>query len=152
MTDISTDILVDAQFSPEQEALIVAALAELGISARVRVLPPRRSAHELQWLVLMALPLEAFLTSVGTRFGEDASRGFQNAVRKVLRREHATAIERPLVLQDATSGLRIVLDRDLPAEGYEQLLTLDLSQFHIGPVHYDRSERRWRSELDEADR
>ncbi len=55
-----------------------------------------------------------------------------------------------MVLQDVTSGLQIVLDQDLPAEGYQQLLTLDLSRFRLGPVHYDRIQQRWRSELDEA--
>jgi hypothetical protein len=43
-----------------------------------------------------------------------------------------------------------VLDHDLPAEGYRQLLALDLSQYRLGPLHYDRTQRRWRSELDEA--
>jgi hypothetical protein len=67
-----------------------------------------------------------------------------------MRRAPAPARARPLVLRDAASGLRVVLDRDLPAEGYQQLLVLDLSQFQAGPVHYDRAADRWRSEIDES--
>jgi hypothetical protein len=149
---LSADIFVDAQLTPEVENLAVGALAALGVSARVRVLPPRRGAGDLQWLILAALPLQAFLTSIGGKVADDAYQGFQNAVRKLLRREPADQLPtpRPMVLQDSASGLRIVLDHDLPAEGYQQLITLDLSCYRLGPVHYDRSQRRWRSELDEA--
>ncbi len=55
-----------------------------------------------------------------------------------------------MVLQDTATGLQIVLDQALPDEGYQQLLNLDMSQFRLGPVHYDQVQRRWRSELDEA--
>jgi hypothetical protein len=48
------------------------------------------------------------------------------------------------------SGLQIVLDHDLPAAGYQELLSLDLSRFRLGPLLYDRAQQRWRSELDEA--
>ena len=54
------------------------------------------------------------------------------------------------MLQDTTTGLQIILDHDLPADGYRQLLTLDLSPFRLGPLHYDHVQHRWRSELDEA--
>jgi hypothetical protein len=152
MADLMADILVDGPLSAEREALIGQALATLGASGQVRVLPPRRGATELQWLILVTLPLQAFLGSVGGKFGEDAYRGFQNIIRKLLRTDHAAPAgpSRPIVLKDAASGLQIVLDTDLPAEGYQQLLTLNLSQFRSGPVHYDRAGRRWRSEIDEA--
>jgi hypothetical protein len=57
--------------------------------------------------------------------------------------------EQVLVLQDAATQLRVVLEADLPAEAYQALVALDLSAFGQGPVHYDRHQRRWRSELDE---
>jgi hypothetical protein len=38
----------------------------------------------------------------------------------------------------------------LPDVAYQQLVGLDLARFHLGPLHYDRQQRRWRSELDEA--
>ncbi|MEU7811078.1 hypothetical protein [Pseudonocardia sp. NPDC049154] len=54
------------------------------------------------------------------------------------------------MLQDATTGARIVLEPDLPAHAYEQLLAYDLSSVRRGPLHYDRYSSWWRSELDEA--
>ncbi len=155
MTDsvpFQADIFVDAQLPPDREDLLADALTALGVSPRVRVLPARRGTSELQWLILAALPLQAFLTSIGGKIADDAYTRFQNAVRKLLHRELADppSAARPMVLQDVTSGLQIVLDQDLPAEGYQQLLTLDLSRFRLGPVHYDRIQQRWRSELDEA--
>lgn len=53
------------------------------------------------------------------------------------------------MLQDAVTGLRVVLEPDLPAESYRQLLSLDLTKFTHGPLHYDPARARWRSELDE---
>jgi hypothetical protein len=149
---LPADIFIDGQLSAEREDLIVGALTALGVSVRVRILPPRRSASDLQWLVLAALPLQAFLTSIGGKIADDAYKGFQNAVRKLLHREHTAerSAARPMVLQDTASGLQIVLDHDLPADGYQELLSLDLSRFRLGPLHYDRAQQRWRSELDEA--
>ncbi len=149
---MSADIIVDSQLSPELQVVLTDTLASLGAAARIRVLPVHRGASDLPWLILATLPLQAFLSAIGSKFADDAYKGFQNAVRRLLRPEHPVkpSVSRPLVLQDGVSGLRIVLDHDLPPEGYEQLLTLDLSRFRIGPVHYDRAGQRWRSELDEA--
>jgi hypothetical protein len=149
---VPADIFVDGQLSPEQEDLIASTMTALGASVRVRILPRRRSASELQWLVLAALPLQAFLTSIGSKIADSAYKDFQDAARRLLRREHPAGrpAARPMVLQDTTSGLQVVLDYDLPAEGYQQLLSLDLSLFRFGPLHYDRAQQRWRSELDEA--
>ena len=56
----------------------------------------------------------------------------------------------PLVLQDTSSGPQVVLEADLPDAAYQRLVGLDLSRFRLGPLHYDRRRRHWRSELDEA--
>jgi len=42
-----------------------------------------------------------------------------------------------------------VLEADLPPDAYAALLSLDLSNFYKGPLHYDRHRGAWRSELDE---
>ena len=148
---LRADLFVDPQLAQELQDLAIGSMAALGVSARVRIVPPRRGGSELQWLVLAALPLQAFLTSIGGKIADDAYTGFQSAVNKLLRRESPQLPHpRPMVLQDTVSGLRIVLDHDLPPEGYQQLLTLDLSRYRLGPVHYDRVHQRWRSELDET--
>jgi hypothetical protein len=149
---LAADVIIDGQLSPDEEELIIAALAALRVSAQVRIRPRLRGASDLQWLVLAALPLQAFLTSIGGKVADDAYTAFQNAVRKILRREPDAEkpAPRPIVLQDATTGLQVILDHDLPPEGYQQLLSLDLSKFRVGPVQFDRLQQRWRSELDEA--
>jgi hypothetical protein len=43
----------------------------------------------------------------------------------------------------------MVLEVDLPTDGYRQLVELDLSAIRQGPLHYDHQRSRWRSELDE---
>jgi hypothetical protein len=146
------DIFLDEQTSPEEQDIIAGALAGLGVSARVRIVPRRRSASDLQWLVLAALPLQAFLSGIGTDIANNSYEHFQHAVRTLVRRERSgqPPATRPIVLQDTTTQLQIILDHDLPPDGYRQLLTLDLSPFRLGPLHYDRTQHRWRSELDEA--
>jgi hypothetical protein len=76
----------------------------------------------------------------------------------VLHRKHAEADastrddpkpKQILMLQDTDTGLRVVLEPDLPAESFRQLLSLDLTKFTHGPLHYDLARGRWRSELDE---
>jgi hypothetical protein len=148
-----SDSFLDEQMPPEQQDLITEAIAALGVSIQtVRIMPRRRSASDLQWLVLAALPLQAFLSGIGTDIANNAYESFQDAVRTLLRRKHPDLppATRPIVLQDTLTGLQIILDHDLPADGYQQLLTLDLSPFRLGPLHYDRAQTRWRSELDEA--
>jgi hypothetical protein len=90
---------------------------------------------------------------VGSKLAEDAYQGLKRAVGRLLSRDQdqpAAEPSRPIVLQDTTSGLRVVLEADLPDAAYQQLVALDLAQFQLGPLHYDRQQRRWRSELDEA--
>ena len=45
--------------------------------------------------------------------------------------------------------LQIVLEAGLPTEAYDSLVSLDLSKFRHGPLHYDQHRGAWRSELDE---
>ncbi|MFI7134186.1 hypothetical protein ACIBQ1_51570 [Nonomuraea sp. NPDC050153] len=150
---IQADIFVAPHATSAQEQPIVAALTALGLSTRVRMLPPRRGPEQLEWLILAALPLQAFLSGLGTKIADDGYRGLQKAVRAVIGGRGSVPDSvpgPPVVLQDPATGLQIVLDADLPEEGYQQLVTLDLTQFELGPVRYDRVQRRWRSDLDEA--
>jgi hypothetical protein len=149
---LPADVFVDARLTPEWQDVIVDTLAALGASARVKAVPSRRGGSELQWMILATLPLQAFLAGLGTKIADDAYQALQDAVRRLLRRKPAgrATVIRPLILQDASTGLQIILEHDLPAEGYRQLMILNLSRYRRGPLHYDRTQRRWRSELDEA--
>jgi hypothetical protein len=157
---ISADLIVDATVADQHDLLVdtLSAFDALGVHASVKVMQPRRGAEELQWLVLAALPLQSFLSAVGAKIADDAYQAFQQALRRLFQHkpdgqaaDPEAVAPRPVVLQDKATGIQVVLDRDLPAEGYEQLLSLDLSRYRFGPVHYDKSLGRWRSELDEAE-
>ncbi|MEV0126016.1 hypothetical protein AB0I16_31480 [Streptomyces sp. NPDC050703] len=137
---------------------LVAALTGLGAPpARTRRAVDHRGVEDIPWMVLVSLPLQAFLGGLGAEAVKDAYASFKGLVRKVARPASSApgalgeAHEaRPLLLQDPVGGLSIVLEADLPAEAYERLAGLDLTAFSVGPLHYDRAQGRWRSVLDEA--
>jgi hypothetical protein len=148
---LEANVLLDAGVPPDQERLLVDVFDQLGVTAHTRVVPPRRGVAELNWLVLVSLPLQAFLGSVGTKFADDAYRGLKTLLGRLVHQDRpAPGGQRPMVLRDDATGLELVLEPDLPDEGYRQLFDLDLQQFEVGPVHYDRHQGRWRSERDEA--
>ncbi|MFE7076386.1 hypothetical protein ACFU96_40495 [Streptomyces sp. NPDC057620] len=150
------DLVVDHRVTCEQDQPLTDALVALGFSPSTRVLPPRRPIEPLSWLILVALPLHAFLTTLGNKAAEGAYRQLHAAVANLrgLSADSPTATAptptRPVVLQDPTTGLRIVLEPDLPEAAYQQLSSLDLSRYRLGPLHYDQTRGCWRSELDEA--
>ena len=147
---LAAEVLITAGVPPEQEQALVEAFQTVGVAARARMVPIRRGIEELQWLVLAALPLHAFLNGLGSALAEGASQGFKRLVSRVLAYPRTTASPAPvLVLQDSTTRLQIVLEADLSTEAYNALLALDLTTFKRGPLHYDRHAGRWRSELDE---
>lgn len=149
---LRAELLLDQEAPEALGQDLVAALDGLGVrTARVRRAVDHRGAGDLPWLVLASLPLQAFLSGLGAEAVRDAYASFKGVVRRGAGRTAAGGgAPRPLVLQDARSGLSIVLEPDLPAEAYEQLLGIDLTEFRVGPLHYDRQLGRWRSELDEA--
>jgi hypothetical protein len=139
------------------ERLLLDVLAGCGASTQVETIPVHRGeGAALTWIVLAVLPLQAFLAALGSKMADDAYAQVRTLVKRLAagRRRPAGAgpaqPPAPLVLLDRSTGLRIVLEADLPAEAYRQLTALDLSQFGTGPVHYDLARGRWRSELDEA--
>ncbi len=133
--------------------------------------PARRPIEQLAWAVLVVLPLQAFLTALGGKAGEDAHHGLRNAVSKVLRRASeaepstgtsteptgaseaeplAPATRPTVVLQDPATGIRIILGPHLDDTAYRALRALDLTRISQGPVRYDTAEARWLSDVDEA--
>lgn len=147
---LAADVLVTAEIFTEYEQAIVEAFRALGVAAGPRMVPTRRGLEQLHWLVLATLPLHAFLSGLGSAAAQDVAKGLKRLVDRVICAKRKTASsEQVLVLQDAVTRLQIVLEADLPTEAYQALVTLDLSAFRQGPVHYDRQRGRWRSELDE---
>lgn len=169
----TADVFVEESAPRGQEAPLVEELGALGFTVRARALPARRPIEQLAWAVLVVLPLQAFLSALGGKAGEDAHHGLSNAVRKVLRRASeaeptpesgaqpaATPNDSPLadapttsptvVLQDPATGIQIILGPHLDDTAYRALRALDLTGITQGPVRYDTAEARWLSDVDEA--
>ncbi|WP_328828609.1 hypothetical protein OHT77_13595 [Streptomyces sp. NBC_00252] len=171
----TADVFVEESAPPGQEAPLVEEFGALGFT--VRALPARRPIEQLAWAVLVVLPLQAFLTALGGKAGEDAHHGLRNAVRKVLRRaseagpsteastgpsaeptgesEAEPLADAPptsptVVLQDPATGIQIILGPHLDDTAYRALRALDLTGITQGPVRYDTAEARWLSDVDEA--
>jgi hypothetical protein len=121
------------------------AFATIGVAATTRLAPIQRTLNGAEWLVLAVLPLQAFLSGLGSKLAEDIYQGLKDVVGRILRRSNPGGQKRTLVLQDTATGLQVVLEPDLPIEAYRQLVTLDLSSLHGGPVRYDRSRNAWQS-------
>jgi hypothetical protein len=152
---VDADVFVDQPVPAKEADRIAAEFAGIGLVADVRVAAPRRSLNDAL-VILAALPFQPFISQLANDFADDAYARLKGFVTKVLHRKHADAgaegqARQVLVLQDTATGVRVVLEPDLPADSYRQLLSLDLTKITDGPVHYDLARRRWRSELDEQD-
>jgi hypothetical protein len=146
----------------EQDKRMLLDTLDCGTAARVQTSPVHRGeTTALTWIVLALLPMQAFLTALGSRAAEDGYAKLCVLVHRISSshrlRETAPPSQQasvrsaaPLVLQDTATGLQIVLEADLPADAYSKLVALDLTEISTGPVHYDQARQRWRSELDEA--
>jgi hypothetical protein len=148
---ITAQVLVAEQISDHDAALLVAGCASLGIIADLRIVPPRRSLSEAAWLLLAVLPLQHFFGRLAENAADDIHERLRTFVNQVMRRQPTKPEKRVLVLQDADTGLQVVLEPDLPTESYRQLLRFDMTTVRRGPLHYDRQRRCWRSELAEQD-
>ena len=150
---LTAEVLVAGTVSADREQKIDEAFRSLEIAARTRLVPTRRGLGELPWLVLALVPLQAFLSGLGSGVAADAHRGLRRLVSEVIKAgSEVPEPDQVLVLQDSATRMQVVLDADLPTEAYRQLIALDFSEIRRGPIHYDRQRRAWRSELDEWER
>jgi len=146
---------VSVRFDPsipeEDREQFTEELSSLGFDVHASSAQLRRSSSgELTTIILIALPLQAFLAALGGKLADDAYSGLKRVLRSLLDRHRAPpAASGAIVLQDARTGLLIRLDARLSDAAWNQLRELDLSAFRYGPISYDRANGRWRSELDE---
>jgi len=150
---ITTELLLSRRLSATDEQDVVAFFGRFGAISRHRRVRAHRGAA-IDWLVLAALPLQAFLQNLGTLTGGDAYVAFKSFIARLSHHEphpHQEATKvRPIILQDANSGLRVMIEFGLPEIAYTQLHQLNLAQFSSGPIHFDRNLGCWRADDDEA--
>jgi hypothetical protein len=149
-SSLRVELLVDREVTDELEQQLAATFSGFGFHTECRRQLTHRGVSELGWLVLAALPLHAFLSGLGSEAVKDIYASVKKLAKRKIEQGTKPVDRFPLVLQDSHSGLRIVLEDELPVEAYQQLINLDLTAYRVGPLHYDRHRRAWRSELDEA--
>lgn len=148
---IAARVFLPEQITDADADLLIAECASVGISAELQILAPRRSLSDAAWLLLVSLPLQHFFGRLAENAADDVHERLRSFANQVLRRTPKKPARRVLVLEDARTGVQVVLEPDLPAESYRQLLSYDMTMVEQGALHYDRHCRRWRSELDEQD-
>jgi hypothetical protein len=149
---IDAEVLIAVELSPDDASELRREFESVGLDADLREVAPRRSLQDVAWLALAAVPLQPFFEKLAQDFAADAYQRLRSLVGTVAGRGRTrSASPRVLLLQDPTTGTRVVLEPDLPDEAFELLLNVDLSRIHRGPLHYDRHHRRWRSLLDEEE-
>lgn len=148
---LPAEVLVAYKPSAEEAAQLYNDFKEIGLITNVREVSPRRS-FDFAWMILAALPWKPFVDKLIQEFASDAYKRLKIVTTRIFdRRQLSPKIEqRLLVLQDTLTGVQVVLEPDLPAEGYRQLLNFDLSAIQRGPLHYDQHRKQWRAELNEA--
>jgi hypothetical protein len=150
---ITIELLLSRRLSATDEQDVVAFFGQFGTISRHRRVHAHRGAA-IEWLLLAALPLQAFLQNLGTLTGEDAYIAFKSLIARLSHHEahpHPQAKEiRPIILQDANSGLQVMIESGLPEIAYRQLHQLNLTQFSYGPIRFDRNLGCWRADSEEA--
>jgi hypothetical protein len=102
---------------------------------------------DLQCLVLAYLPLQAFLSSVGSNVAEDAHEDLKRLVDGLFAQwPEAARPNQVLVLEDMVTSVQVVVTADLLAAAYQRLVAVDLSSIQHGSLHYDRRGGQWRTE------
>lgn len=144
------ELIFDHEISAELADDLETAFRDLGFDTSARRRLPHRGPAELTWLMLAALPLQSFLSGLGSELAKELYAKVKRLRLPGRKTEGAQHLV-PLVLQDTNSELRIILEADLPAEAIRELVSLDLSGYRAGPLHYDQHRKKWRSELDEAE-
>ncbi|MFF5546834.1 hypothetical protein [Streptomyces olivaceoviridis] len=99
---------------------------------------PRPNVRSIELLLLLViLPLQAFLSSMG----EDAYRALRQAIEDLFQASGAEG--RKAAFQDRETELQVLLEPGLPEEAYEQLHSLDLSRFGSGTLSFNHGSKCW---------
>ncbi len=135
-------LLVDRRLSPDDLEDIEQAFRAAGLRPTVYRSPARRGPEELNWLVIAAIPLSSFLTTMGTKLAEDSYKELRQLAHRVFGRA-PTSKPSTLVLEDQDTGTQVLLEPGLPDDGYRALFQTDLASHSGDKVRYDRSQERW---------
>lgn len=113
---------------------LTAALADLGVRPSVQRLPTRRGLGDAAWVVLLTVPVQAFLAALAEQAAKDAYDRLRAALRRAGR----------VVVRDTGSDLRIRLDPAIGEEAFRRLHELDPTGYDRGTLlAYDPGSAAW---------
>jgi hypothetical protein len=72
---IAGEVMLRSGASAADERDVMEAFSAIGVAATIRFAPTRRRLDGVEWLVLAALPLQAFLSGLGSKLAEDVHGG-----------------------------------------------------------------------------
>lgn len=135
-------VMLDQPVPAGDEDELLECLQALGTPQVCRQ-PDLRAASELTFLVLVHLPLTAFLASIATELGRDSYRQLVRALRRLQDRRRAAGGAAAAGLHDTGTAVLLILEPGLPDAAYQQLGELDLTRLRPGPARFRAG--RWRS-------
>ena len=118
------EVLIDREAAPAEVRGVTEALRGVGLEADVVPAIEHRSTGALPWIIMISIPVSAFLTQFGAEAGKDAYHGLVRLIRALVaaRRADRGSIEiaRHLnIPSDVTDdGLRALLE--LPPDALKQ--------------------------------
>jgi hypothetical protein len=142
---VKVEVLLATDTGADEADIVAEELGSAGVALTVRRAVPTRGPSELQWIVLLALPLQAILGEIG----KDLYRSIKRLAGRLLVRQRAAGAARPVVVHDADWDLTFVVEPDLPLAALESLAGRDRGSLPPGPLRYDRELGEWRSVQDE---
>jgi hypothetical protein len=136
------EVLLAADAGADEEGIVAEELGSAEVALTIRRVVPTRGGSELQWIVLLALPLQAMLGEIG----KDLYRSIKRLAGRLLVRQRAAGgAARPVVVNDPDRDLTFVVEPDLPLAALELLVGRDRGSLPSGPLRYDRDSGEWRS-------
>jgi hypothetical protein len=139
------EILLDSSATPEEVGVVREAFTDAGLTAKVRPSYERRGTGDLPWVVMVSVPLTAFLTAFAAEAGKDAYKGLKRLVRTIWdKRTKTSGPSGSFTIIDIKSGIWVLLDPDIPDDAYSALSELDLDSLQgSGVLKYDKNQEGW---------
>lgn len=140
-SEFEAEVILRPEIPEEEIEDLRTLLIDAGVAFQLRRAAEHRSGVE--WLVLVALPLQAFLSGLGAEMVKDFYRYLRGLAVRLRKRGSNGKPDFPLVLTDSRhEGLHILLSDDLPLEAYDKLQSLNLRGLH-GSMKYDHTSGEW---------
>lgn len=143
-TDAAVVSVVHAVADRDAAQVLVHELERVGIPARPVARQTERSGGELALVVLLAIPVAAFIKAYAESLGQSLGRATAESMHQLVQRiaggDDGTK-RRRIVVRDQPRGIDIEIDPELPAEAYELLVALDPQQ--PGTFRYERVRAEW---------